>query len=114
MAQPVANGANRAGRIISVIADVLPADVRQIRLVAVTLAVKNEATLVPLLGSAVTLRAEEHAQFQRHVKTRQLRRPTYLGSRNIVDAESTIPNDVVQLGDADRATVFLLQRVSGH
>ena len=50
MAEPVANGANRAGRIIPVVADVLAADVGQIGLVTVTLAVKNGATLLAMFG----------------------------------------------------------------
>jgi hypothetical protein len=85
--------------------NVLSRDVGHKLLVAIGLAVEDEAVFGLVLPSAKALCAEEDAQFEWHVEAGQSGVSVGFGARDIVDTEPTIFNEPEDFFDADLSGV---------
>ncbi len=91
---------NQRGGITSVGGNVLSGNVGHELLVAIGLAVEDEAVLGFVLPSAKSLCAEEDAEFERHVESGQSGVSVGFGAGDVVDTESTGFNEPEDFLDA--------------
>ena len=80
--------------------DVLPADIGQNGVVAMTFRVQNQGALAAMAGLSKQARAEVKPQLHRHVEARQAGGAN-LNTRKIVDALVTLADHRSDLADAD-------------
>ena len=74
--------------------------------------VENDAALLSLLCVAKSLRTEKHAEFERHVETREPGRRIGFGSRQIVNAEPAVCDDAGDSLDPYFAGVIDFERTA--
>jgi hypothetical protein len=108
-AQPVTNCANRVSRLVVVSAYVLPRYIGAEVPVSILVSVENQAPLLRVPFGPVPLRAEEEAQFERHVEPGELRGLVDACTRNIVNAEPRVLDDVENLVDASLTAILNFQ-----
>src|SRR4051812_36670024 len=108
-AQPVPNASDQPPDVAVVRRDVLAGDVRDETLVAVGLAVEDQAALPALPAGTETLRPQEEAELQRHVEPWQPARRVRLRPRDVVDAEAAALDQTDDLLDADLTRVVNLE-----
>jgi hypothetical protein len=88
--------------------NVLARDVRAEHLVSIAVAIKDETRLPLLQVPSVSTRAQEYPKLERHVEPRESIGGIQGRARKIMYAKSAIPDDLIQLLDADLAAVIPL------
>jgi len=90
--------------------DVHAGEIRNKFLVSVFLGVKDKQALLALAGRSIVLGAHEDAQLQRHVESRQVVDGIRFGTRKVVNAETTLLDEVVKFLDSRLPAVIKLAR----
>ncbi len=94
--------------------NILACDVRAILLVSIALSVEDQAKLLTLNASSISLRSQEEAQLQRHIEAGQHRSRIRLGARDVVNTQPTLGDYLSDLIEPDLAGIFDLKSTSCH
>ena len=86
--------------------DVLAGDIGDEFLIAIRILIENEANFSSLASVTEALSTQEHTEFERHIKARQLVGFVQLSARQIMDAEAAFLDDRENLLDPDLARVI--------
>ena len=104
-----ADGIDRLGRCIVLLPDVLPRDVREIFLVAISLRLEYQAALVALRRLPEVAGVEKHAQLEGHVEAGQCVDRVVLDPQNVMNAELALVDQAVDPIDPRGTRLFGLK-----
>jgi hypothetical protein len=113
-AQPVADSPDQRSDRCMMGGDILTGNVGDEFLVAISIGVEDQAVLALLPSGAEPQRAQEHAEFERHVEARQAVRRVEFRARDVVDAEAAFRDDLRNAVDANLAGVVNFKRAAGN
>src|SRR5262249_12115769 len=107
--EPGAHGANRGLCVIGMRLDILAGDVRTKTVIAVRVAVEDQAGLPALAGVPEPLGPQENAELQRHVKPGEPGLPVQAGAGKVVNAVLAGGKEPVDFLEPVLTTVVNLQ-----
>jgi hypothetical protein len=94
--------------------NILASDVGAKSLIPVFLPVEYQTTLCTVPSLSEFPRAQEEAEFERHIETSKPRRFVQSGTRDVVNSISAIGDETIDLLDPCFATILHFEGTPGH